>query len=100
MKYYLELKQTKEESFDGTKYYQLNLSQGGMDIGGCGITSPLTESQLKAMNGILSTLYGLNDPDFMDDNDVKHYQQWASKYVEVLKSRIEVEEEMIKFLEE
>lgn len=103
MKYYLELKQEKSDFKElGFKeeWYTLNLNQGGVNIGGCGITTPLTENQLNAMNGLLSTLYGLNDPDFESEDDIKYWKQWASKYTEILKSRIEVENEMVKFLEE
>ena len=101
MEYYLELKQEKQsgELFGEEKqWYTLNLNQGGVNIGGCGITTPLTENQLNAMNGLLSTLYGLNDPDFESEDDIKYWKQWASKYTEVLKSRIEVEKEMINHL--
>lgn len=101
MKYYLDLKQeTHSGEIFGSdqEWHSLNLSQGGMNIGGCGVKTPFTEEQLNAINGLLSTIYDLNDPDFQSEDDIKHYQQWASKYIEVLKSRIEVEEKMINHL--
>lgn len=73
------------------------LNQGGINIGQMGDLG-LTPEQLRGINGLLSTIYSLNDPEIYDDNDLKHYRDWELSYIEILKNRMKEEERMINHL--